>query len=131
MVVFGREALLKNEYGRPRPERAAVCDRLFRREALVSAADYAAVLGEELRKLGIRPPVAVTDAKGKQPFGVLVRQGRTADGRETLLVSNLLKKSAEVRVPGRWRKALLEPGTVSGRLTLAPGETLVLVRDRL
>ena len=131
VVVFGREALLKNEYGWPRPERAAVCDRLFRREALVSAADYAAVLGEELRKLGVRPPVAVTDAKGKQPFGVLVRQGRTADGRETLLVSNLLKKPAEVRIPGRWRKALLEPGTVSGRLTLAPGETHVLVRDRL
>ena len=129
VVVFGKEALLQNEYGRPCPERAAVCDRLFRREALVSSAEYAAVLGEKLRNLGVRPPVAVTDAKGNQPFGVMVRQGRTADGRETLLVSNLLKKPTEVRIPGRWRKALLEPGTVSGALTFAPGDTFVLVRD--
>ena len=70
IVVFGKEALLTNEHGRPRPERAAVCDRLFRRETTISTAACAAILEEELAKAGIQPPVAVTDSDGNRPFAV-------------------------------------------------------------
>ena len=126
VVVFGRDALLLNEHGRPRPERAEACDRLFRRETTISTAAYAAILEEELARAGAPPPVRVADGSGGRPFGVLTRAGRMADGRRTLLVVNLLAKAAEVRVPGSWRDAL-GAGGVSGRATLAPGDVLVLV----
>ena len=126
VVVFGKEALLANEHGRPRPERAAVCDSLFRRETTISTAAYAAVLEEELAKAGIQPPASVTDGNGKRPFGVLSREGRMADGRRTLLVVNLLAKPTEVTIAGSWRDTL-GGNDVSGVTSLPTGGVLVLV----
>ena len=130
VVVFGKEALLTNEHGRPRPERAAVCSRLFRRETTISTAACAAILEEELAKAGIQPPFAVTDSDGKRPFGVLTREGRMADGRRTLLVVNLLAKPVSIDIPGNWHDVLGE-GPVSGATPLPTGSVLVLVQDEI
>lgn len=126
VVVFGKDALLSNEYGRPVPGRAEACDRLFRRETKIATADYAAILSEELERCGAKPPVAVSGRKDAGHFGVIVRQGRTADGRKTLLVANLLKNPALVTVPGQWRDAL-SGADVSGATDIEPGAALVLV----
>ncbi len=127
VIVFGKNALLANEHGRPRPERAEVCDRLFRRETTISTATYAAVLEEELAKAGIKPPVSVTDSNGKRPFGVLTREGRMADGRRTLLVVNTLAKPTEVLIPGNWHDAL-GGGDVSGSTSLLVGGVYALTQ---
>ena len=125
VVVFGKEALLSNEYGRPVPSREKVCDGLFRRETKIATSDYAEILADELGRVGVRPPVAVRSERGGH-FGVIIRSGRMADGRETLLLVNVLKKSASVVVSGKWHDVL--GGTdVSGVIDLKSGDALVLV----
>lgn len=127
VVVFGKDALLSDEYGRQVPERAEVCDRLFRRETKIATADYAAILADELDRVGEKAPAAVSGDGGGRHFGVIVRSGRMADGRETLLVANVLKKAASVTVDGSWHDAL-GGAAVSGQVEVEPGAVLVLVR---
>jgi hypothetical protein len=128
VIVFGRDALLSNEYGKSRPERQAVRDRLFRIENAISSRKYSSILAEELARAGLRPPVEVVSKDGKpSPFGVISRSGRTADGRETLLIVNVLGEKAEIVIPGRWRDALTD-AAVSGETALPSGAVHILVR---
>lgn len=128
VVVFGREALLANEYGKLRPDRQALRDRLFRTENAISSREYRSILAEELARAGLKPPVEVVSRDGKpSPFGVISRSGRTADGRETLLVVNVLGETAEIIIPGRWRDVLSD-AAVSGKTALPSGGVHVLVR---
>ena len=128
VVVFGKDALLGNEYGRLRPGRQAVRDRLFRLENVISSRKYYSIIAEELARANIKPPVNVVSEDGKSStFGVITRSGRTADGRETLLAVNVLGNSAEIIIPGRWRDALTG-AEVSGKTALPVGGVHVLVR---
>ena len=126
VVAFGKEALLANEHGRPRPERKVVCERLFRRETAISTAEYAAILDDELKRAGVTPPVAVKGEGGRRPFGVISRSGRTADGRQTLLLVNVLKKPISVDISGMWADAF-DGRRVAGKIPLSPGDAVVLV----
>ena len=130
VVVFGKEALLANEYGKPRPERKAVCDRLFRRENFISTRQYHAVLADELACKTLRPPVGVKSPGGGSEgvFGVVSRTGRTSDGRRTLLLANVLVDPAKVDVPGRYVDAITGE-SVSGAITLAPGAVRALTAE--
>ena len=127
IVVFGKDALLSNEYGRLVPGRVEVCDILFRRETKIATADYAAILADELDRSGAKAPVTVSGGDRGRHFGVIVRSGRMADGRETLLAANVLKKAVSITVNGSWLDVL--GGTVmSGLVEIEPGAALVLVR---
>jgi hypothetical protein len=128
VVVFGKDALLANEYGKMRPGRQAVRDRLFRVENAISSRTYCSILAAELAQAGLRPPVKVVSEGGKpSPFGVITRTGRTVDGRETLLAVNVLGEPAKIFVPGRWRDVLTD-AIVSGKTVLPVGGAHVLVR---
>ena len=127
VVAVGREPLLCDEYGKPVPSRQAVCDAQFHRTTSISTRDYAKLLESELEKADGAPPVSVRTASGDSPFGVLTRTGRTADGRQTLLAVNLLKKPVDVTLPGKWRD-VLSGRSMQGLCKLAVGEALVLVR---
>lgn len=123
---MGTQSLLANEYGRPRPGRKALADRLFRRENVISTKEYAAILDEELSRAKCVAPVAVESIGGGTPFGVISRTGKTADARKTLLLANVLKTSVKVKVPGKWNDVLaMEP--VSGIAELTPGAVRLLV----
>ena len=128
VVVLGENALLANEYGQVRDKRKAMCEKLFRRENVISTRQYATIVADELNRLGIKPPVQVTQADAKiVPFGVISRSGRTADGRDTLLVVNVLSEPVKIHIPGNWRDAL-SGKTVSGIVTMPVGAAYVLVR---
>ena len=90
--------------------------------------NYLDEIVEELARAGLKPPVEVVSRDGKpSPFGVISRSGRTADGRETLLVVNVLGETAEIIIPGRWRDVLSD-AAVSGKTALPSGGVHVLVR---
>ena len=126
VVVMGTQSLLANEYGRSRPGRKAIADRLFRRENVISTKEYATIVDEELARIKCKAPVEVKSLDGSTPFGVISRTGRTADMRKTLLLANVLKTSVKVRVPGRWKDVLaMEP--VSEIVELTPGAVRLLV----
>ena len=95
---------------------------------MISSRKYYSIITEELARANIKPPVKVVSEDGKSStFGVITRSGRTADGRETLLVVNVLGNSTEIIIPGRWRDALTD-AEVSGKTALPVGGVHVLVR---
>ena len=130
VVVFGKEALLANEYGKSRPERKEICDRLFRRENFISTRQYHAVLADELSRKALAAPVGIkAPGSGEEGvFGVVSRTGRTADGRRTLLLANVLVEPVKVDVPGRYVDAITGE-SVSGAITLAPGAVRALTAE--
>ncbi|MDD4623418.1 MAG: hypothetical protein PHG71_09310, partial [Kiritimatiellae bacterium] len=129
VLVDGDEALTKDEWGKVVPERAAKLNRL-RKFAETSSRTRFESLNTALAEKGEKPPLAVTTAGGKAPFGVMWRTAKTAAGTKVAFIANLAKTPVTVNIakPGRaggWTE-LLNGRDVSGEVVLKPMDVLLL-----
>ena len=104
--------------------------RSFRRFADSASRTRFDDLNRVLAEKGIEPPVKISGADGKVPFGVIRRTGTTAAGEKVVFVANLNKHTVEVTVPkrsffGKWRD-ILGGRTVHGKVELKSMEILLL-----
>ena len=129
VIVDGKHALTKDQWGKIVPGREKAL-RSFRRFADSASRTRFDDLNRVLAEKGIEPPVKISGADGKVPFGVIRRTGTTAAGEKVVFVANLNKHTVEVTVPkrsffGKWRD-ILGGRTVHGKVELKSMEILLL-----
>ena len=129
VLVDGDLALTKDQWGKSAPERAAAIRRFRRFPSVASRARFDA-LNAALAEKGVRPPLALTTADGKPPFGVMWRTARTAKGDEVAFIANLSKATVEICLPGAWTDVLANEEKVPARFSLEPCGLKICRRSR-
>ena len=119
VLVEGDAALTKDVWGKAVPSRQGTIGS-FRRLPVADSRAQAAALNAALAEKGIRPPVRVTDADGRAPFGVIWRNARTAKGEEVVFLANLSKAPVTVNLPGRWTDVLGDGAILPRSFVLPP-----------
>ena len=128
VLVDGEEALAKDTWGKSVPARAAMIARKFRRYADTGTATRFDALNAALREKGVKPPVAVTTADGKAPFGVMWRNAVTPAGEKVAFLANLGRAPVDVKIAGRWQE-LLNGRDLGGTVGLKSMDVL-LIKER-
>lgn len=101
VLVFGRDALTCDEYGKIVPSREALLDK-FIRKPTSGPIEYDRELNALLAQMKLAPLVHITNTDGRIPFGVEYRTAKGKDGKMLLYILNLNRTPVTVNVPGKW-----------------------------
>ena len=129
VLVDGDLALARDQWGKSAPERAAAIRRFRRFPSVASRARFEA-LNAALAEKGVQPPLALTTADGRPPFGVMWRTARTAKGDEVVFIANLSRSPVEICMPGAWTDVLAQEAKMPSRFSLEPCGLKICRRPR-
>jgi len=115
VLVFGKNALTCDEYGKVVPSRENALESFIRKPS-AGPIEYAKELGTLLSQMKIISPLRITNTDGRIPFGVEYRTAKGKDGKMLLYILNLNRNPATVNVPGKWYDLIEErdfPATIT------------------